>query len=224
MRFLLERISNPEIEPVTLAEAKRHIRQFVNVTTEDDDIELLIQVAREWVEEYTGRVLIDQTWRLTVEPQVFIPTATDAVDAPPGASSGACAWTRDNRILLRRSPVLSIEALATLDAQGNETAVDPSGYVLWNAGTKWPSIGPGTAAAWPSSAFRVTFRAGFADRTGSPITGAEVVPPAFKHAIKLILAHYDGNRAPVNIGNIVSTLPYGIEWVLQPQKCDLGMA
>ena len=65
MRYALERVSGPDIEPITLAEAKRHLGEFDDVTTRDDDVSGLIQAAREWVEDYTARALIDQTWRLT---------------------------------------------------------------------------------------------------------------------------------------------------------------
>ena len=61
MNFVLERLTQPEMEVVTLAEMKRHLRLFSSVTDEDADITALIVAAREWVEDYTGRVLVDQT-------------------------------------------------------------------------------------------------------------------------------------------------------------------
>lgn len=227
MNFVLERVTQPEIEPVTLAEAKRHIRQFVNVTTEDADTEALIQVAREWVEDYTGRAMIDQTWRLNVRPDSGVPIAGDSVSgysSRPGYY-GTMNWLAEGGIYLRRSPVLSILSVATVDAEGVETVLDEGSYLLWNAASKYPILRPRGAAAWnANSTFRVEFRAGFADQLGSPVTGAEVVPAALKHAMKLIIANFDSTRESVNVGNIVTKMPNGIEWLLSSQKCELGMA
>ena len=54
MNFTLERVTQPDIEPVTLDEMKRHLRCFMSVTDEDDDITALIVAAREWIEDYTA--------------------------------------------------------------------------------------------------------------------------------------------------------------------------
>lgn len=59
MRFQL--ITAPAAEPVTLAEAKTHLR--VEVDAEDDYITALIVAARQHVEQATGRRLITQSWR-----------------------------------------------------------------------------------------------------------------------------------------------------------------
>lgn len=226
--FILERLSSPEIEPVTLTEAKRHIRQFVSVTTEDDLVTELIKVAREWVEDYTGRALVDQTWRLTINQgpaALALPGDVVGGYARPGYYCGALNWSAmQSGFLLRRSPVLEVLSMVTFDSQGVETVVDPTTYQLREAQSKFPRIVPLAGAAWTLASFKVEFRAGFAERTGSPVTGAEVVPSTIKHAIKLILANYDQNREPVNIGNIVNELPLGIKWLLASQKCDLGMS
>ncbi len=222
LNFLLQRLVDPEIEPVTLAEAKRHIKQFANVTSEDADITEWIKLAREWVEDYTGRAMVDQTWRLSVSRDQ-LPVSVNTVDYD--YSRGLLMCPPSQSVYLRRSPVLAITKLATVDRTTNiETVLDPSEYILWDEGTRWPRVVPATGATWGASDFRVEYRAGFADRTGSPITGAEVVPSALKHAIKLILGNYDANRELVNIGNIVNELPLGLSWLLGSEKCDLGMA
>lgn len=223
LSFVLERLSQPDIEPVTLAEAKRHIRQFVNVTNEDDDIEALIQASREWVEDYTGRCMIDQSWRFAAHPMLIDPSG-DIVSGfiRPGYYCGYTSWLSKGGIYLRRSPVLEVTALHTVDAQGSETLVESSQYQLRDKDSKWPRVVPLAGASWNSADFNIEFRAGFADRLGSPIQDASVVPAALKHAMKLIISNYDENRGLVVVGTILNKLPNGIEWLLAGQKCELG--
>ena len=56
----LKIVTPPTAEPVTLLEAKDHLR----VDGSDDDalISVLITAARKWAEEYTGRQFVTATW------------------------------------------------------------------------------------------------------------------------------------------------------------------
>ena len=63
--MVMTRISAPAAEPVTLAEAKAHLR--VVDAVEDTLISGLIKAAREEVEAATGLALISQNWRLYLD-------------------------------------------------------------------------------------------------------------------------------------------------------------
>lgn len=69
--------TGPATEPVTLTEAKLHLK--VDVTDDDDLIETLIASAREAAELQTGRSLLEQTWRKTLDE---FPDAIQ-LDCPP---------------------------------------------------------------------------------------------------------------------------------------------
>lgn len=58
-------ITEPDVEPVTLELAKAHLR--ITHDNEDELIRTYVVSARKWVEEYTRRALITQTWDLTLE-------------------------------------------------------------------------------------------------------------------------------------------------------------
>ena len=219
MNFVLERVNQPEIEPVTLAQMKTHLREFTGVTTYDTDITNLIIAAREWVEDYTGRALIDQVWRLTISNGALI--SGDAVKGymVPGYYCGTFRPTYFGEILLRKSPILAITSFKSVNAAGVETAVDAATYELRDADSKWPKLFGLSGATWVSGTFRITFRAGYANRDGTPQEGAEVVPVRLIQAMKLWAeAMYDRDEKMMPI--LLETA----ESIARPERCELGMA
>src|ERR1019366_2460869 len=140
MNFTLERVTDPDIEPVTLEEMKRHLRCFMTVTDEDDDIMALIVAAREWVEDYTARALIDQTWRLTLGSCLGgYSIGGDRVSGyTPGLGFGRgwfgerdwLHWMRSGEIMLRKAPIIALTSFVTVDQAGVETQIDPSSFEL----------------------------------------------------------------------------------------------
>jgi uncharacterized phiE125 gp8 family phage protein len=199
MKYSLERIAGPDIEPVTLAEMKRHLRCQEDVEVQDADITALIVAAREWVEGYTGRALIDQTWRLTVDE-----IAGDAVQ----------------RILLRRSPVIALTKVSSLDAVGAETELPLAAFAVQEPGSKWPWFFHDGADSWsPGSILKIEFRAGFVDRSGSPQQDATDVPTRFKQAIKMWAeAAYDRDQYMMELLFKVA------EEIAKPERADLQIA
>lgn len=222
MRWTLERISDPEIEPVTAAEMVRHLGEFADVANDadlSDDLELQIQAAREWVERYTGRVLVDQTWRLSLEqPGVITGDSVGGYTSRPGYYAGQLVVASFlDQINLRLGPVLAIQSFVTVGADGEETAIDSGTYELREASGRWPRIVPLNGATWGVGSFRITFRAGYADRTGSPQHGASVIPARFRQAIKLhVEAHYDRER--------IKELTEAATNLIRPERTHLGMA
>jgi len=213
MRFVLERIIGPDdtVDVVTVTEIKRHLGEFASVSDRDTDIQDLIDAAVEWAEDYTGRVLVDQTWRLTVGPDTFDNTTADA----------ASTWSADvggDGIYLRKSPALAITRLATVDAiTGAETVIDADTYELRESASKWPRLVL-LSGAWSAGTTRVTFRAGYCDRTGSPVQAATVIPARYRSAIKLhVEAHYDRSTD-------MDKLLKAAENLLKPERCEMGFS
>ena len=217
--FTLERVTQPAIEVVTLAQMKTHLREFSSVTALDAEITGLIQGAREWVEDFTGRVLVDSTWRLTVGEYANAYANVDS-DTVSGYYRGPYYPRNDGGILLRRSPVLAITSFVSVAAStGVETTIDPATYELREADSKWPGVYPLTGAIWTTGPLRITFRAGFADQTGSPQTGAEVVPVRFLQAMKLwVEAVYDRDE------KLMPLLLEVAEKLIKSERADLSIA
>jgi len=101
----LFRTSGPEAEPVSISEAKTHLR--IDHDSEDELIGGLLRAARDEVERSTGLALIDQTWRLALD------------DLP---ASGT--------VPLRRGPVKEILAVTLYGKDGEASLLDPADYQL----------------------------------------------------------------------------------------------
>ncbi len=100
---------------------------------------------------------------------------------------------------------------------------DPRIYARFADAARAAGIVPLNGITWPTSGifagFRITFRAGFADRLGSPQQDADVVPVRFKQAMKLWAeANYD--RDPIMMPLLLKVA----EQLVKPERADLQIA
>jgi uncharacterized phiE125 gp8 family phage protein len=187
----------PATEPHTTAE----ILAFVKAEPEDAaTVEALYGVAREFVEEQTGRALITQTWTLK-----------------RSCWPAACKPEK-GKLYLQRVPTASVTSVKYWPADGGaqvtlSTSVyravlgfrDNPGFIELISGQSWP------ATADRSDAIEIVFTAGDA--------ASADVKKTVKHAVLLLTKHlYDNGRDPVNIGNIVNDVPFTLTALLQSQR------
>lgn len=191
----LQLVTGPAIEPITLAEAKSYLR----IDDEDQDTEVLrlIATAREFVEEQTGRALITQTWRLTL----------DRWPTGPGAAS--------RTIVLDRSPLASVTSvqyypdgsgtLSTVDAADYHvlTPRDIAGRVILDVDSDWPDVDD------RPDAVQITYVSGGALSTAKPI---------LRQAVLLTVSHMYEHRGAINVGNIVNELPFSLKHLIESQR------
>lgn len=187
----------PAVEPVTVAEAKAHLR--VDTTDDDTYIGTLITAAREWVEQYLDRALITQQLVMTLE------------SFPVG----------DDEIVLPRPPMVMAGTATTVAvtytmAAGGTATLSTSAYRVDRYAT------PGEvqtlyAGTWPAdrredeNAVSVTWWAGYG-ATGSS------VPAAIRHAMLMLIGHWYENRSTVLVGSISKQLEFAVESLLSSQK------
>lgn len=194
MKFSLERIRDADIEPITADELKAELRAMVGIE-EDSRFERLISSGRQWFEDHTGLALIDQTWRLCIGDNLRTRAWGPGDLARPYDYSYGDIGRIDQTIMLRRSPVLSVLGIVSLDATGTQTIVAADTYQLRDARSKWPNVIGLSSLVGAHEEIQITFRAGYADRTGSPTQGAEVVPPKLLQPIYLWAeAMYDKDK------------------------------
>lgn len=184
--------SAPAGEPVSLDEAKAHLR--VDVDDENVTIDALITAAREWIESFTARPLLPQTWDLKLDA------------FPCGA------------IVLPKPPVTAVSSITYLDGAGVSQAWGLSNYL-----TDLPS-GPKAAAARITPAYGVSYPATYGVMNAVTIrfvcgyANAESVPAGLRAAMLLLIGHWYMNRESVNvtIGSNVATVPQSVESLAWP--------
>jgi len=191
-------ITGPTVEPVTLAEAKAHLR--IDHSEEDSLIEALITAAREHIDGkagWLGRALVEQTWELSL--------------------------TRfpDDAIRLPLPPLVEVTSVTYVDTAG---ATQPRSAALYQVLRHDPAlIVPAYGQAWPSTrempeAVKVRFRAGYEPGSGSPTDYAENVPRPIKQAILLLVAHWYGNREAAAETRALQPLPFAVMALLAPYR------
>lgn len=171
-------ITAPVSEPITLAQAKAHLR--VTGNAEDELISSLIVAARDLCESETGRALMSQTWELSQD--------------------NFC-----NEMKLGRAPVSSVTSIKYSDANGAEQTLASTEYVLDNASNSMSRVVIAPNKSWPQvyngiNNVRVRYVAGYAN--------ADAVPEALKQWMKLQISHWFRNRESVNVGNITSKMDF----------------
>lgn len=187
----------PAVEPVTLTEAKSHLR----VDTSDDDtyIGTLITAAREWVETYLDRALIHQQLVMTLEN---FPADDDEIELPrpPMATSGTATAVTVTYTLTSGSTA----TLSTASYRVDRNATPGEVQTLY-AGT-WPAD-----RREDENAVSVTWWAGYG-ATGSS------VPAAIRHAMLMLIGHWYENRSTVLVGSVSKQLEFAVESLLSSQK------
>lgn len=213
--FSLTCTTQPPDEPLSLAEAKAHIRIPDDVTFDDSWILEEIKAAREAAELITWRALITQSWKLYLDafPCYADWTATD----PDSARhyDPAMLGAQGDAIVVPRPPLQSVESIKYVDGNGVEQTLSPSAYQIDKA-SEPARIVPAYGAAWPSTragtpnAVTVAFTCGF---------GAEAsdVPAGIRAWIKVRVATKYRNREEFAMQGRPEILPF-IDGALLPWR------
>lgn len=196
-------ITPPAVEPISLADAKAHLR--VNHTDEDALISALIKAARQHLEGprgYLARALVTQTWELTLD----------------SFYAGS--------IQIPLPPLQSVVSVKYTDADGFEQTVAPVDYYVDAANEPGWLVG---VAAWPGTlsainALRVRFVAGYAPDASSPPDLTANIPFDIRAAMLLHIGSLYAHREQVVVGSTVAQLPWGAQELLRPHRMHLGLA
>ena len=175
----LKLVTPPEVEPVTLEEAKAHLR--LDGDADDDYVSALIMAARERVELFLRRALITQDFEYTLDGF----PASQVIDLP-------------------RPPLQSVEFIKYVDTAGNVQTLAPEDYVVDVSSSEIGRVALSWNRFWPITRSSINsvviqFAAGYGD-------AAEDVPQVIRQGILIEVSNLYENREDVVVGQNISML------------------
>lgn len=168
----IDRITDATVEPLTVEQAKRHLREDLDDPYVDDDIAAMITSARLDAETRLQRTLITTTWRLTL----------DAL---------RCPVHHDSTLRLPMGRTLAVSSIKYVDDAGILQTLAADQYLVDTAGDT-ARITPAHGLRWPGTrvqpgAVQVQYTAGYGATAAS-------VPAPIVSWIKLALTDLYGQR------------------------------
>lgn len=175
-------ITDPTVEPLTLAEVKTHLHEDLSDASNDALITTLIGVARQAAEHKTQRALMLQTLEQTL-------------DAFPAATSKNPMAA----IVLEMPPVVDVTSVTYTAADGSTVVLSNTLYTLDAAREPARLVPSYLAECWPDTqdsiaAVRVRYRAGYSTSATAAVAQA-AVPAAIRQWMLLAIGDMYERRA-----------------------------
>jgi uncharacterized phiE125 gp8 family phage protein len=207
-----ELVTPPTEEPVTLAQAKVHLRLGTDPLPEDDLNSEWITAARERCETEISRSFVTQTRDLFLDAFPFGGGfyLRQIRELGPGVPN----WMPSSQVVkIPYPPLQSVTFLKYLDIDGNIQTLNTSQYRVLTSTNAPGKIEPNWGVSWPitqpvSDTVQVRYVCGYG--------AAAVVPASIKGAIKLLVGHKWENREATLVGTNAIELPRGVRDTLQP--------
>ena len=188
----LKRAAQPVVEPVSLSDAKAHLR--VDTESDDDQILALITAAREWCENYTQRTFVHTQWTMTFDT---FPWEIELPRPPVAVASGNTATT-----ITYAMEGGGTATLATSEYRVDRTS-EPGVIRTVYAGT-WPSH------LLDRNSISVTWWGGYGE-------DGTKVPKVVRSAILMLVAYWYERRLAAD--QVAATaVPFGVSSMLDSIK------
>lgn len=180
--MIIKLITPPATEPVLLSDMEAQMR-IPDLSSEANEIELIIKAVREQAEAITRRSFITQTWELVLDR---FPSGRGVITIP-------------------KAPLQDIVSIKYIDTDGVEQTLSPSTYRALSDAEPADVI-PTYGLSWPIAlndlaVVRVRFNCGYGPT--EPDT-ANNVPSGIKQWIMLNTSFFYENRESIIVGNKVS--------------------
>jgi len=170
----------PTVAILTAAEAKVHLR--IDHSTEDTYIEGLVEAAREFIENVTGRSLITRTYTAKLDD-----------------------WPRTSVISLPFPPLIAVTSIKYTDEDGVTATFSSSDYTVDNYNEPGRIV-LASDASWPSvkladiNGVEIIWTAGYG-------AAATALPQKLREAAYLLVGHFYENREAVAVAQGISVTP-----------------
>lgn len=193
MMGALTLVTGPVLEPLTLDEAKEHLR--ITIDDMDGYINSLIGDVRQEIENMTSRAFITQTWDYFVD---CFPGGGGAIEIP-------------------RPPLQSVTSVNYVDENGATQTLSTSVYTV-DTDSEPGRVYLAFNESWPTvrdirHAITIRFVAGYGVNPSS-------VPGPIKRAIRLMVHHRNELRDPVVVspGIVAVEVPKQVDTLLAPYR------
>lgn len=191
LQYGLTLVTAPTVEPVTIDEAREHVRLPVDYNNYDNKLESYSVAARQYAEAMTDRKFCTQTWDLFLDR---FPRGSGPIYLPFGKCQSA--------------------VVTYTDTAGVTQTWTSSDYVL-SVSREPATIRPTIAKTYPTpqnkpDAVKVRFVCGYG--------GASDVPKELKAAMLLMIGHLFAHPETEVIGSTTSALSIGADAILQHYK------
>jgi uncharacterized phiE125 gp8 family phage protein len=187
----------PQYLPVTLTQVKQWLRIDDDIIDQDEVLTLLIRTMTRYAENRTGRAFMQRQLRLVL----------------PAAQTFVIEGAISTGFELPMPPLVSVELITYIDADGIETVLSAEDYdVLFEFTPSY--VVPSYQVTWPSTrasprAWQIDYTAGYA--AGSPGDETDqqtAMPPQFVTWMHARIATLYEQREQIITGTIVATLPH----------------
>jgi len=179
--------SGPATEPITVQEAKTHLR--IDGTAEDVLIASLILTARLALEQMLGCAFITQSWSLQLD-----------------------GWPECGEVEIPLSPLLSITSASVKNSSGVPVVISPQNYIADVSSRPgrlvWNSFAPPLPQV-RALGIEILFTAGFG-------ATAESVPRPLRHALLLLIAYWYEHREMAEPGLPATHIPEIVAGLVAP--------
>ncbi len=180
--------SGPVLEPVSLAEAKAHLR--IDHAADDALLQSLIVTSRLHVEAALSLALITQSWSWMLDQ-----------------------WPKGRIFALPLRPVTAIAHVKLWRRDATAETLAPAAFFLDGANNpaRLVPMAPSTIGdpERPANGIEIAFTAGYGPAAGD-------VPATIRQALLLLIAHWYEHREPVEIGNGITAVPVMVSELLHP--------
>jgi uncharacterized phiE125 gp8 family phage protein len=203
-------LTQPAVEPVTLATAKKQLVLDDTFTDDDTLVTGYIVAARQYCEKVMQRSIYERSMILSLD---YFPLASECVN---GADQYAyvSSYIRSLSILVPKPGLVSVQSITYRSDANVSTTLDPSQYVV-DTVSEPGRIMPSPGTFWPYQNQYIPGQVQITYTSGTYGDGVEVdnCPQTIKLAILLLVSHWYSHREATTEATL-SNIPLGVAELL----------